>query len=649
MRKLYRNTAIVTAVFVLALASMLGVSYYQMQHVSPLESEVMETLKALNESNDENQKLQQQIRQLDLLSRKAYFVQEGQLKTGIYLLVGMVTVLVACLALYYKDTKNLPEKELDPIDEWMTKSHARKYLSWAAGAAALVGIAVFIFQSVGTKALTAQSDDVEDKSEMPQEGTEAVQDSLQEIALAQADSLKAASKREENDACIGYPEREQARPKVKAASKREQSGNFSSYAEQKQARPKVKADSTIIVKIDSAKVVETDTAVVAEELPELKIASKAFRGNNSSGTSSARGIATSWNLKSKKNILWQSTVPKHGYNSPVITGHNVFITGADEQARELYCFDVWTGELKWTVKADGISGSPSSMPKVNDDTGLAASTVATNGSEVAAIFATGDVICANMDGKRLWAKNIGLPDNHYGYASSLLMFGNILIIQYQNNSDARILALNTKNGNQVWSKATKDKIAWSSPIIAKLGGKSTLVVMGNPAIAAYNPGDGAELWRVDCMSGEVGSSPASADGLVFGASEYATCIAIDGATGETLWEASDYLPECSSLAATKDFVFCATSYGMVCAYDARTGEVKKEHDLTTPFYSSPVVVDGKVYLFSNSGKVYIFKSSTFDLITSFETGEKTFATPAFTDGMMIVRTDESLYCVKREK
>ena len=451
-----------------------------------------------------------------------------------------------------------------------------------------------------------------------------MQDSLQEIALAQADSLKAASKREENDACIGYPEREQARPKVKA-------------------------DSTIIVKIDSAKVVETDTAVVAEELPELKIASKAFRGNNSSGTSSARGIATSWNLKSKKNILWQSTVPKHGYNSPVITGHNVFITGADEQARELYCFDVWTGELKWTVKADGISGSPSSMPKVNDDTGLAASTVATNGSEVAAIFATGDVICANMDGKRLWAKNIGLPDNHYGYASSLLMFGNILIIQYQNNSDARILALNTKNGNQVWSKATKDKIAWSSPIIAKLGGKSTLVVMGNPAIAAYNPGDGAELWRVDCMSGEVGSSPASADGLVFGASEYATCIAIDGATGETLWEASDYLPECSSLAATKDFVFCATSYGMVCAYDAKTGEVKKEHDLTTPFYSSPVVVDGKVYLFSNSGKVYIFKSSTFDLITSFETGEKTFATPAFTDGMMIVRTDQSLYCVKREK
>ena len=325
---------------------------------------------------------------------------------------------------------------------------------------------------------------------------------------------------------------------------------------------------------DSVKTEEVvDSAEVEEKLPELKIASKAFRGNNSAGSSSARGIATSWNLKSKKNILWQSSIPKHGYNSPVIAGRSVFLTGADEQARELYCFDVWTGELKWTVKADGIPGSPSDMPKVNEDTGLAASTVATNGEQVCAIFATGDVICSDTEGKRLWAKNIGMPDNHYGYASSLLMYGNILFIQYQNNSNAQILALNAKNGNTIWSKGANDRIAWSSPIIATLDGKSALVVMGNPAISAYNLNNGDELWRVECMDGEVGSSPAAASGVVFGASEYAKCIAIDGATGETLWEASDYLPECSSLAATKDLVFCATSYGMVCAYDAKTGEV----------------------------------------------------------------------------
>ena len=585
MRKLYRNISVVTTVFMLVLAVMLGVSYYQMQQVSPLETGVMETLKELNETNGDNELLGQQIRELDLLSRKAYFVKEGQLKVGLYLLLGMAAVLAVCLNLYFKETKNLPEKEFDPIDEWMIKSRARKYIGWAAVVALLVGIGFVGFQHVDWKGWLAQSSgELGGASD-----TLAAQDSLNSQLSAVNSQLST----------------------------------------------------------DSVKGEEVDSAEVDDGMPELKIASRAFRGNNSSATSSARGIATSWNLSAKKNILWQSSIPKHGYNSPVITGRNVFITGADAKARELYCYDVWTGELKWTVKADGIAGSPGSMPKVNADTGLAASTVATNGEQVCAIFATGDVICADMEGKRLWAKNIGLPDNHYGYASSPVMYGNTLIIQYQNNSNAQILALNAKTGATVWSKKGNDKISWSSPIIATLGGKSALVVMGNPAITAYNPNNGAEMWRVECMSGEVGSSPASAGGVVFGASEYAKCVAIDGATGETLWEASDYLPECSSLAATKDLVFCATSYGMVCAYDTKTGEVKKEHDLTTPFYSSPVVVDGKVYLFSNSGKVYIFSASTFDLITAFETGEKTFATPAFTDGMMIVRTDKSLYCVKK--
>ena len=585
MRKLYRNISVVTTVFMLVLAVMLGVSYYQMQQVSPLETGVMETLKELNETNGDNELLGQQIRELDLLSRKAYFVKEGQLKVGLYLLLGMAAVLAVCLNLYFKETKNLPEKEFDPIDEWMMKSRARKYIGWAAVVALLVGIGFVGFQHVDWKGWLAQSSG-------------------------------------------------------------ELGGASDSLAAQDSLIPQL---STVNAQLstDSVKGEEVDSAEVDDGMPELKIASRAFRGNNSSATSSARGIATSWNLSAKKNILWQSSIPKHGYNSPVITGRNVFITGADAKARELYCYDVWTGELKWTVKADGIAGSPGSMPKVNADTGLAASTVATNGEVVCAIFATGDVIGADMEGKRLWAKNIGLPDNHYGYASSPVMYGNTLIIQYQNNSNAQILALNAKTGATVWSKKGNDKISWSSPIIATLGGKSALVVMGNPAITAYNPNNGAEMWRVECMSGEVGSSPASAGGVVFGASEYAKCVAIDGATGETLWEASDYLPECSSLAATKDLVFCATSYGMVCAYDTKTGEVKKEHDLTTPFYSSPVVVDGKVYLFSNSGKVYIFSASTFDLITAFETGEKTFATPAFTDGMMIVRTDKSLYCVKK--
>ena len=588
-RNVYRNVALVTVVFALALLVMMGVSWVQMRQSTPLQTEVMETLKQLNESNTENAELAEQIRQLDLLSRKAYFTQESHLKTGAWILCAMAVVIGLSLRMYFKDTKNLPEKELNPIDEWMTKSRARKYIGWGVGGLAAASVLFAVFTSdtvqgwmngIGNTSLLAATDSI------------SVTDSTSTVAVSEtvtADTLK--------------------------------------------------TDSTLVA----------DAEEPTDSFPTPKLTSNAFRGNNSSGRSSARGIPTSWNLKSGKNILWQKSVPKHGYNSPVINGRNIFLTGADAQARELYCFDLWTGELRWTVKADGISGSPSSMPRVNDDTGLAASTVATNGKQVCAIFATGDVICADMDGKRLWAKNLGVPDNHYGFASSLLMYGNELIIQYDNNSNAKLIALSVANGNQLWSKSRKDKIAWSSPIIAKAAGQQAVIVMGNPAITAYSASNGAELWRVECMSGEVGSSPCASNGVIYGASEYATCVAINAETGEKIWEASDCLPECSSPVATKDMLYVATSYGAVCAYNTEDGSVVKQHELTTPFYSSPIIADGKIYLFSNSGKCYIFSTGKdFNLITSFETGEKTFATPAFTDGMMVVRTDKSLYVVKKE-
>lgn len=419
-KNIFRNVALVTAVFMLALSTMLVVNYFQVRKATPLKTEVMETLKQLNESNGDNEALQAQIRQLDLLSRKAYFTQESHLKTGVYILCGMAAVLVLCLRYYFKESKKLPSKELDAIDEWMNKSKSRTYITWGSVAAVAAAL-LFAFLS-----------------------SPALRDTI-EKAVEEGEELMA----ENSDATSG---------------------------------------GDAVVAADSTEVAAADTTAVSGEddgLPIPKVTSNAFRGNNASAVSGASGIPTSWDLGSGKNILWKKPIPKHGYNSPVINGRNVFITGADNAARELYCYDVYTGELKWTVKADNIPGSPSTMPKVNADTGLAGSTVATNGKQVCAIFATGDVIGVDMEGNRLWGKNIGLPDNHYGYASSLLMFGNELIIQYLNNSKSQILALNTANGNQLWSKTTKDKIAWSSPIIATLGGKSALVITSNPAVTAY--------------------------------------------------------------------------------------------------------------------------------------------------------------------
>ncbi len=580
--KIARNIAIISAVFIVTFTIMLVTNYFQVKSGDPLRTELLESLKKLNDENANNPELQEQIRELDLMARKAYFIRQDRLMTGFVILLVMLAVFIISIRIYFVKEKNIPDKQLDPIDDWAIKTLARKYVVWIAGGLGVVALVFVILTSPYLKPLMLDKP-IEETSSVNSASTE-TEDILTEL-LASGEG------------------------------------------------------------IDTAFLAESITSdTVAIEIS--KVTHNGFRGNNSNGVSSAKKVPTKWNLSSGDNIAWKNKIPRKGYNSPVINGNKVFITGADKQARELYCYELSSGKLLWNLQAKNISGSPVQMPETTDDTGLAASTVATNGKQVCAIFATGDVVCTDMDGKQLWAKNLGVPQNHYGYASSLLAFGNSLIIQYDNSNTHKVIALNMETGAERWSKTRTDKIAWSSPVIAYVNGKPQLILMGNPGITSYNPNNGEQYWRVECLSGEVGSSPCSSSGVVYGASEYATLIAIDAATGNTLWENNEYLPEVSSPVATKDHVYVATSYGVMACYDSQTGELRKSHELNTEFYSSPMIVEGKLYIFSNDGKMYIFSANNdFNLIHSFETGEKTFSTPAFTDGKIVVRTENSIYCV----
>lgn len=592
---IFRNIAIVTAIFIFTLSIMLITNYFQVRGTTPLQAEVVETLKQLNDANSNNPELQEQIRQLDLMARKAYFVKYDHLMNGIYILIGMLIIFIVCIRFYFASYKNIPDKELDPIDEWAIKTKARQFVLWGTSA---IAVGAVFFAVLTSPYLQAKSNEPE-------------QTEQEQVAENTASTLE-----------------EESVPPV--------------------AETEGTEDLLTQTEIEETPVEETPAEVAATEPQPVvsKVTHNAFRGNNSNGISSARNLPVKWDLSSGTNIAWKQPIPRKGYNSPVINGNKVFFSGADDQARELYCYDLTTGEKLWSLAATNIPGSPSQMPKTTEDTGLAASTVATNGKQVCAVFATGDIICADMEGKRLWAKNLGVPDNHYGYSSSLLIYGNSVIVQYDNQNSPKVIALNLTDGKEVWSKSRQEKVTWSSPILANINNSQQLVLMGNPAITGYNPNTGEQLWRVECLTGEVGSSACSANGIVFGASEYSKLVAINGADGSLLWESSEFLPEVSSPVATANAVYIATSYGVIASFDTKTGELKKEHDLGTEFYSSPIIAEGKIYLVSNDGKMHVFSADEeFKLINSFETGERTFATPAFTDNKIVMRSENSIYCV----
>jgi outer membrane protein assembly factor BamB len=390
---------------------------------------------------------------------------------------------------------------------------------------------------------------------------------------------------------------------------------------------------------------------------ELKKNWTRFRGYGGLGIVYASNIPSSWDGKTGKNVLWKTKVELPGNNSPIVWGKKVFLTGATDKKREVYCFDADTGKILWQKSVENIPGSSPQPPKVSEDTGYAAPTATTDGQRVYAIFANGDLVAYDFDGNLVWAKNLGTPKSMYGYASSLLMFKNLLIVLYDQGNSANdnlssIMAFDGASGNQVWATKRPVPNSWATPIIINTGNRDEIITNGNPYVIAYDPNNGKEYWRVKCLSGDIAPSPIYADGLVFVTNIYATLAGIKpGGQGDVtstniVWSADSGLPDIVSPLSDGKLVYLQETYGFMTCYDAKTGKIVWEHDFAETFKASPSLVGNNVYTITEDGVMIIFKSDReFKEIARYELGEKTECSPAFTDGRIYIRGKENLYCI----
>jgi outer membrane protein assembly factor BamB len=387
---------------------------------------------------------------------------------------------------------------------------------------------------------------------------------------------------------------------------------------------------------------------------DLKKNWPSFRGFGSNGHATNATPPMTWGAEESHRIVWKTPIPKQGMSSPVVFDDRVFLTGADETSREVICFHAQTGKLLWQHDTSDIPGaSPDGeLPRVLAETGFAAPTPTTNGQYIAAIFATGELVCLTMKGERAWARHLGTPDNAYGHASSLVCSGNLLFVQYDQPEDGRLFAFDMATGNPAW-EVVRDEASWSSPILVENKKRTELILVDNKAVCSYDPKTGERFWRVECLDGEIAPSPAYSDGKVFVAVEYSAASAIDvgkhGKDPTILWQWDEALPDTASPVANKDFVILSTAFGSVTCLDAKTGRVCWEHEFDRGFSSSPILVNDRVYQVDLSGGMQVFKmSSEFELLGSLELGEAVYATPAFVGGKIYVRGMKHLICIGPE-
>ena len=545
LRQSIKIVAKVASFFIIIVTVIMVMQYIQLKKISPESSTWLPELKEKFSNDRKNEALRTHIRELDLLSRRAWFTGQNQLYTGGILLLG-------------------------------------------AGGALLVALIIL--------ALTAEKRVNKDSSA----NTTEPKNSTLRIVIA----------------AIGC-------------------GLFIA--------------AVVIYDLEKK---EKKTNLIA---PEKKVSAKefyanwpSFRGPDISGVAPNRKLFSDWDIPSKHNLLWKVKVPRQGFSSPILWNNKLFVTGGDKKDRELYCYEANSGKLLWRHSA----GSSATLPKVSNDTGFAASTPATDGQRVFAAFATGDIICVDFDGKRVWSKKFTVPDNPYGYASSLLTTPDKLIVQYDDNIRQLLMAFDSASGRELWRKERKAAISWSSPVKINVDGGSQIVILTCESVEGFDLETGKQLWREDCMEGEVATSAAFANGRVLVANDNAVAAAIDPVKGEILWKNDELdLPDVSSPVALGDMLFIFTSGGVGLCVNAESGELNWEHEFEDGFYNSPLLVGDRIIVIDKKGIAYIIIPSEkeFKLERTCKVGEMLLSTPVPGKNKLWLRSNKYLYCVGKKE
>ena len=311
-----------------------------------------------------------------------------------------------------------------------------------------------------------------------------------------------------------------------------------------------------------------------------------FRGPNGLGVAPKASSPVTWKAKDGTNILWKTEISLLGMSSPIVWGDAIFLTGADKTQSCVYRFDSATGALQWSAPIKLPGGSPPA-PTVGDETSLAAPTPVTDGQRVYALFPSGEIAAFDFSGKQVWARNIGPLENTYGYASSLAIYQDHLLIQIDRgepeDGQSKLLALNTRTGKDLYDVKRDVAASWASPIIVNVSGQPQLITCAKPFVIAYNPADGKELWRSKCLESDVAPSPVITGNTMVVVAPNTAIIGLHPGEEAVAWQVDEGAPDATSPVSDGQRVYLITSEGQLTCYEIATGKVVWTHDFSESF------------------------------------------------------------------
>jgi len=371
-----------------------------------------------------------------------------------------------------------------------------------------------------------------------------------------------------------------------------------------------------------------------------------FRGPN------GQGFAIEKNLPEKfsktEGMRWTAALPGRGLSSPVVIGDQVYLTAASGVRGDrlhVICYSLATGKELWHRQL-WATGSTVCHP----DTNMAAPTPVADKEGVYALFATGDLAAFDLDGNLKWYRSLvgDYPEitNQVGMASSPVLHRGSLIVPMDNAGDSFLAAVDTRYGKNLWKVDRPKDINWVTPLIREVGEKTELIFSTDSALTAYDIATGKIVWT---FAGQgVNTIPSSFIGgdKIFVPLNGLTALEFKEGQPKTVWASAQLSTGMSSAVFYDGKVYAMNRAGVLVCADAKDGKVVWQERLKGKFSSSPIAGDGKIYAGNEDGTVFVVKvGDTAEIVGENKIGGRIQATPAISQGVVLYRTDSTLFCI----